>query len=139
MDPIAKQILNNLKCPQCGGQIDLFEWKSIYKGLHPDHQYNFSCVANWEHYRLFFNHWDPPFNDIEYQTVTVYDGKRMYNITQHNKSQLTNVQIFHVDAENRIIEEPIIKGFQYDKWLFDFTNTTPEKIINRVRTIMVFQ
>ena len=135
MDPIAKQILNTLKCPLCKARIDLLDWKDVSDGR----KYNFCCSSNWEHYRNFFVHWQPVIY-IEYETVVIYEGHRKYHLTQYDDNR-TEIFIYDVDAENRIIDDKDKKKpvFRYDKKLFDFSNTNQEKIINRVKTILVFQ
>lgn len=134
MDPIAKAILNSLKCPICQSRIDLLDWKDRSDGK----KYNFCCSSNWEHYRCFFVHWEPVFR-IEYETVIVYEGKHQYRITQYD-TQRTEIFIHNVDAENNIIDSRG-KGpgkFEYPKHLFDFAKTNREKLVNRVKTILVF-
>lgn len=135
MDPLVKQTLNTFRCPICKGQVDLLDWKQ--KGSR--YIYNFCCVNEWEHYRLFFVHWEPVLR-VEYETVVIYEGRHKYEITQFG-TNITEIQIFNVDPENRVIEDPQkkISKFSYPKHLFDFAQTNRDKILNRVRTILVFQ
>jgi hypothetical protein len=129
-------MLNSMRCPICGGQIDLVGWKV----KQPTRKYNFGCVANWEHYRFFFVHWEQP-PRIEYETVTLYEGRHQYVIIQYDSNGDNNIEIFiyEVDAENRIIDTKKPSKFSYSKKMFDFAHTNREKIVNRVKTILVFQ
>lgn len=133
MDPIARQILNTLKCPLCQSQIDFY----IVNNSHNMYRYNFGCVVDWQHYRFKFDYSDILFK-IEYETVMVYDNNYLYNITQYCDNR-TEIVINTVDAEHRIIDNKKKILFNYDKRLFDFTKTNQEKIINRIKTILVFQ
>lgn len=118
----------------CHGQIDLVDWTV----KQPGRKYNFCCVNDWEHYRIFFIHWESVINFIEYETAVVYEGRHKYEITQQNNE--THLLIYKVDAENRVIDENEPNAnFVYDKHLFDFSKTNREKIVNRVKTILVFQ
>jgi YHS domain-containing protein len=135
VDPIAKAILNSIKCPICQSGIDLLDWKDRSDGK----KYNFCCSSNWEHYRNFFVHWEPVFR-VEYETVVVYEGKHKYQVTQYEDNR-TEIFIFKVDPEGRVADfgrEPPAK-FAYPKHLFDFTRTNRDKLVNRVKTILVFQ
>ena len=135
MDPIVKQTLNALRCPICKGQVDLLDWKQKRVPL----DYNYCCANDWEHYRLLFVHWEPVLI-IKHETVVVYEGRHKYQITQfQNKG--TEIFIFDVDLENRVIEDPQKKNpnFSYDKHLFDFSKSNRDKIVNRIKTILVFQ
>ncbi len=108
-------------------------------------KYNFTCSSNWEHYRIFFVHWEPVCR-IEYETVIIYEGKHQYRISQFAPdkrfpSERTEIYISEVDKENRILSSKDKKPFppiSFEKKIFDFANTTREKIVNRVRTILVF-
>ena len=137
MDPLVKIILNSLKCPICQSQIDLLDWKDKRQGKH----YNFGCVNNWEHYRLFLVHWEPVLR-VEYETVVVYEGRHKYEVSQ-SENNVTDIFIYNVDPEGRVIEQKDKPGpsskFSYNKKLFDFSNTNREKVVNRVKTILVFQ
>ncbi len=139
MDPIVKKILNSLRCPICKGQIDLVEAK---KGN------NFGCVREPHHYSFFFVHWEQPYR-IEHEDVAVYYGKHLYEIRQYHYTSTggthpqtctdTVIYIKEVDKEFRVIEKAKVERFEYNKTLFDFQQTDKDKIINRVRTILVFQ
>lgn len=141
MDPLVKKILNSLRCPICKSQIDLFQAKKKNGN-------NFACATNHTHYAMFFVSWDLPYR-IEQEDVQVYSGNYLYEIRQHHylsppslppmKCNETLIYIKEVDKELRVIEKGKLLKFQYPQLLFDFQNTTNEKIINRVKTILVFQ
>jgi hypothetical protein len=140
MDKIAKQILNSLRCPVCGGQIDLISWTKLERK--PKDQ-NFSCVYDPEHYGIWFVHWEQPVR-LEMERATVYEGSHQYQVFQQHwingaRATSTKVVISEVDPEHRIIETKDKKVFQYDKHLFDFTKVSREKLVNRIKTILVFQ
>lgn len=69
----------------------------------------------------------------------MYEGKHQYHLTQYDDNR-TELFVYDVDAENRILDVKDKKPFlaRYSQKMFDFTNTTREKIINRVKTILVF-
>jgi hypothetical protein len=144
LDKAVKVILNSLKCPICKSQVDLYDYmaprpKSI--------GYNFSCVAEYYHYRMWFPHWDSPAL-IDYDQVEVFEGRFRYRIDQYYtigrtvypvRSTSTIIEVQVVDGENHIIEEIRPKIFQYNKILFNWSTTNRDKIINRVKTILTFQ
>ena len=130
MDPELKAFLNTLKCPLCDGQIE--GTKVCY------------CAYNREHYS-FYCDWDTRHN-IDYETVIIYEGRHKYDITQYHPPfyhEITVITIYNIDAEYRVIEkkngEKKTPPFTFDKKLFNFSQTTREKIVNRVKTILVFQ
>src|SRR5574339_669465 len=137
MDKVAKLILNSLKCPVCGGQIDLISWTKLDRK--PKDQ-NFSCVDDPEHYGIWFVHWEQPVR-IESEQATVYEGKHQYKVFQQHwfggvQASSTKIVISEVDPEQRIIDSVEKKIFYYDKHLFDFKKTTRDKLVNRVKTIL---
>jgi hypothetical protein len=141
MDKVAKLILNSLKCPVCGGQIDLLDWTKLEQK--PKDQ-NFSCVYDPEHYGVWLVHWEHPIR-LEFERATVYEGHHQYMVSQHHwmegvPHQRTTVLIRKVDPEHRILDTEKPKLFTYDqKLLFDFTKTNREKLVNRIKTILTFQ
>jgi hypothetical protein len=144
MDKAAKLILNSLRCPICKSQIDMLGHAQLsHKKQRP---YNYCCASNAEHYGLWFIHWEQPIR-IESETAIVYDGCYQYEIKQQHsgpgllapKPDYTEITVRKVDAENRIIDNIKPKVFDYYKRLFDFANTTRDKIVLRIRTILVFQ
>lgn len=140
MDKVAKQLLNSLRCPICSGQIDLLDWTKLESK--PKDQ-NFSCVHDPEHFGIFLVHWEQPIR-LEQERATVYDGKYRYRVTQYHyfndiPNPRTHIEIREVDPEHRIKELISMKEFFYQKHLFDFTKTNKEKLVSRIKTILVFQ
>lgn len=137
-----KAMLATLKCPVCQSKIELAPISSKRGGN------NFSCVADNKHYGLFIVHWELPVR-IESETVRVYDDKYLYEIDQFHtltipnhkatKSNETILFIREVDKERNIVKNGKIEQLQFPQILFDFKNTTEQKILNRVKTILVFQ
>lgn len=142
-DPAVKTILKALRCPICGGALDLYELKPKAEQV-----YNFCCVNDWEHYRMWFVHWEPLLR-VEYEKVVLYEGDYQYAIVQNNygndKNHLfgvngdTTITISKVDPEKRIIETLKPKNFWYTKKFFDFNQTNRDRIVNRIKTILTFQ
>jgi hypothetical protein len=137
-----KSLLNPLKCPVCKSKIDLAAPSSKKGGN------NFACVTDNAHYGLFIVHWELPVR-IESETVKVYDHKYLYEIDQFHtltipnrkatKSNETIIFIREIDKNRNIVKHGKIDQLQFSQILFDFQNTNQEKIINRVKTILVFQ
>jgi hypothetical protein len=101
--------------------------------------YNFCCANNWEHYHLWFPHWDPPAT-IQYEEAVVYNGRYKFVINQSLVSDTTTLIIYEVDAEGNVIGDTYPKSMlSYSPKMFDFSKTNREKILNRVKTILVFQ
>ena len=112
-DPF-KDYLNTLKCPVCQGQVD---------GVSSP----FYCAQIREHYQTFING-DLPYAPYR-EVVVFYDTKfRRYQITQHGHTEIVVWDTVSTKA-------PIT----FDFMLFDFSNTTREKMLHRLRTILVFQ
>ncbi len=139
MDKVAKLILNSLRCPVCRGQIDLFDWaKPVSKKGH-----NFGCVYDPEHYGIYFVHWDLPIR-IEKETATIYNKSHKYEIEQSSyvsgrPFQSTRIRMWDIDAEQRVINSSEFKDFTFNKHLFDFAKTNKDKLLSRIKTILVFQ
>ena len=131
MDSIVKQTLNKLKCPICKSQIDLMDWSIKYSIK----KYNFCCVDNWEHYCLYLVHWEPIIR-IDYEKVIVYEGRYKYEIMRSDIC--TDIFTSRVDIEHNILQDSP-KLYSNAKRLFDFSNTNKEKLLNRIKTILVFQ
>lgn len=133
MNSPLKQFLNSLYCPICGGQIDC---------ILNNRQFNYGCASNIEHYRLWIDRTDvfPPI--VEYEVVVFYENCLRYLIRQHYKIatvDFTEINISKTNAENVVIDHIPIKSLTYDKCLFDFSISNKEKMLNRIKTILVFQ
>lgn len=103
-DKHIKLILNTLKCPICKGQVDLYDYlKKTAKST----QYNFCCSNDYEHYRMWFPHWDAP-PVINYDVVDVYEGRHKFRIDQRYLSKTgikTTIDIWEIDAERHLVNE----------------------------------
>lgn len=133
MDPIAKALLNSLRCPLCSGQLDLrASWLSPSKVK----DYNFFCVNDFSHYGIFLVHWEHPIR-IEQEGVIVNEYPHSFKISQWGNK--TEVIVYEIDLEHRVLDNVKPTEFKYEKKLFDFSRTNKEKILNRVKTILVFQ
>jgi hypothetical protein len=106
------------------------DWKIKYSIK----KYNFCCVNNWEHYCLYLVHWEPIIR-IEYEKIIVYEGRYKYEIIRDDNC--TKIFSSNVDIENNVLNNA--KLYSSDKKLFDFSNTNKEKLLNRIKTILVFQ
>lgn len=151
MDPLVKQILNSLRCPQCRAGIDLRSYGTQITG-----KFNYACVSDNFHYQVHLaadNGLDYPYNQpihpvITAELVVMFEEKHKYIINQSNASILgtvdeTNIEMYNIDPEGRVVEDKkkrkLVKSFHYDKKLFDFAHTNKEKIFSRIKTILVFQ
>jgi hypothetical protein len=69
--------------------------------------------------------------------VTIFEGSHQFDIVQ--KSGHTKITIRDIDPEERILDNVKPKVFKYEKELFDFSKTNRDKILNRIKTILMFQ
>lgn len=134
MDPLVKALLNSLRCPLCKGQMDLKNVSTRKK------DFNFFCVNNFEHYAIFLNHWNLP-PKIEEDAVIIYEKEKQFRVYQQYFSPdgYTQITVRETDLEGRLIENSPPSVFSYNKNLFDFAFSNQEKILNRIKTILVFQ
>jgi len=122
MNPFFKKIINLMKCPICGGQLE---------GIS-----NFYCVYDKKHYALYINNYDVVFQIIK-EEVLIFDKLKAYEILQCNTA--TYIYVYNLDGFGNIINPYIKKpDFTFDKYLFDFQSSNKEKILNRIKTILVF-
>lgn len=133
MDPVTKSLLNFLRCPICRGQLDLL---SLVANPKKNKEYNFFCVNDYRHYGIFLVHWDYPIR-VDQEGVTVFEGSHQFDIVQ--KGGHTTITMYEIDPEERILDNIKPKVFTYDKDLFVFSQTNRDKIVNRIKTILVFQ
>jgi hypothetical protein len=114
-----------MKCPVCGGQID---------GVS-----SFHCAFSKRHYNVVIDTDSSPFRIIR-EYVRVNDGKKQYYIIQ-TQSQ-TEIYIFQLNGDYEVVlpnkMEPAPKSIKFDKKLFEFSQTNREKLVNKVKTIIVF-
>jgi hypothetical protein len=111
----------------------LLDWRDRSDGRF----YNFCCSSRWEHYRLFFAHWEQGLT-IECETIIVYQNGKKFEVNQMD-DQTTDIYVFEVDGENRVIEGNQPKPVKFSHWLFDFANTTRDKMAHRLETLLVFR
>jgi hypothetical protein len=134
MNKAIKIILNSLRCPICLGQVDLIDWMAPKA---KSTSYNFCCAAQYDHYKLWFPHWES--TQVGYDVVKVYEGRYLHTIMQRYPVAQTSISTQSVDAEGHLIDAAAPKTFAYNKILFDWSKTTKGKIISKIRTILTFQ
>lgn len=132
MNPEAKKLLNSMGCPICKSQLDLVGFQRI-----ASKDYNFYCVNEPHHYGIYLNHWDiVPVIHSEYLSVSEYPYK--YNIYQYLIGTIkTSIGIWEIDLEGNI--QTTVKKIEFSGKMFDFNNSNTEKILNRIKTLLVFQ
>ena len=125
MDPVLKAFLNSIKCPVCGGQIE---------GVT-----RFHCAFSKNHYNLNINTDVTPF-EITYENVKINDGHKQYMVAQEPNK--TEIYVFQLNGDYEVIQPDKSKPYPiagtFDKKLFNLTQTTREKLLNRIKTIIVF-
>ena len=132
MDKVAKQFLNSLRCPICSAQIDMIAVRAIDFS-------NFACVKDQYHYNFYYQYLRAPYVIIQ-ETVRLYDKDRLYEVFQSCDGSLsTEITVKYIDKEFRVIDKKKVLNFRYDKKLFDFSKSNKDSILNRVKTILVFQ
>lgn len=109
----------------CGGQIEGTT--------------KFYCAFTKTHYNLNINSEVTPF-EITSETVKVNDGRKQYMV--HQTPDKTEIYLFQLDGDYRVIQPdkskpyPMIKAF--DKKIFNFSQLNREKLVNKIKTIIVF-
>ncbi len=102
--------------------------------------FNYACARDNTHYRIMFDVWSPAV--IRYENVWIYEGKHLFDIDQYI-SGMCIVRMADIDPEGRIIPDKSGSNYPYsirfEKKLFDFQQTSREKILNRIKTVLVFQ
>ena len=123
MDPLLKAILNLLRCPVCGGQIE-----GVSK---------FYCATNRDHYNVRFGSDTAPYI-IASEKVIILDSPRQYEIIQNANS--TTIYVWKVNGDNiRIIDKVNPPNpLSFDKKLFNFAQINRERLLNKLKTIIVF-
>lgn len=114
-----------MKCPVCGGQIE-----GVSK---------FHCAFSKQHYNIVINDDVIPFTIVR-EHVRVNDGHKQYYIIQ--SANETEIYVHQLNGDYEIIPpdktKPAPKSLKFDKKIFNFLQTNREKLVNRVRTIIVF-
>lgn len=126
-----RELLNGLRCPVCGGQIDI----AYVSGS------NYGCVNDPYHYNLRVD--TASISDLAFisqEMITLYDSKYRYDILRiHGESIKTRVEMFNIDGEKRVIFSFKDKFVEIDGDAFDFNNFDSKKALNRIKTILLFQ
>jgi len=124
-----KTILNSLKCPLCKCPVD----------INPVKNYNYGCALNPTHYRVMF---DYSLSKIKYQTLSfcVEDNKYIITINDFGKpiGFKTEIIFRKLDGNGLELFSHKEKKIILEGNLFDFTNFTEEKYLNRIHTILAF-
>lgn len=132
---VLKVFLNTLRCPVCGGLIDMFEGRAVRR------RFNYACAADYKHYGIYVNvELSPPF--IEEEVLEISDKNHMYMIIQFHdqflNKHMCNIDSFDINGDGNIVGSS--KGhFSFHKTLFDFKNSNKVKLLNKIKTILVFQ
>jgi len=138
LNPEIKKILNSLKCPVCNCQIDMTnDSQYLYKCS------QYCCVSNSKHYTIYIISYDDK-AFIELETVIIYDGNFQYEIRKRyiqdlNSSINTTLYIRKVDDENRILDNFKMKVIALNGSHFEFNKTNSIKMLNRIKTLLLFQ
>ena len=103
---------------------------------------NYACAANYQHYGIWLDTEElPPFITEEYALAET--ESKFYLIVQYHNRFLSRHQTViitgDVDGDGNIIDNKVKKQFTFNKALFDFKSVGKEKLINKVKTILVFQ
>jgi hypothetical protein len=114
-----------MKCPVCGGQIE-----GVTK---------FHCAFSKNHYQLRIDDEIVPFRII-HETVQVIDGHKQYRVYQSENE--TEIYVSQLNGDYEIIPpdktKPAPKSIKFDKKIFNFLQTNREKLLTRIKTILVF-
>lgn len=114
-----------MRCPVCGGQID-----GVSK---------FHCAFSKQHYSVVIDNDNFPIS-ITREYVRVNDGHKQYYIIQ--SANETEIYVFQLNGDYEIIPpdktKPAPKSIKFDKRLFNFSQINREKLLNRIKTIIVF-
>lgn len=128
MNRDLKFLLNSLKCPICSAQIDII---SCGSGA------NYGCVNNTSHYVLKILDEEFPYTKIFKEKIKFTKNSKLYIIEQIYGENISNIWIYSVDLENRIIESRKRKYKIINFKLFDFQNFDIGKAINRVNNVFL--
>lgn len=124
MDPLLKHLINSIKCPLCGGQIE-------------GQSKRFYCVLNDSHYTFHIPGEDPPWL-ITQENMVLSDDKREYEILQELDG--TDIYVWKIDADGHRLADKnsLANPFHFDKPIFNFAHLTKDQILNKCRTILLF-
>lgn len=112
-----------MSCPVCGAQIE-----GVSK---------FHCAANMDHYSIKFESDTWPIRILS-EKVIVNDNHRQYEVIQNDN--YTAIYVYDLDGDNnRIIKKghtPV--PLTLNQKLFQFSKTNREKLLTRIKTVLVF-
>lgn len=119
----------------CHGQIDMYDGPSA-----APFKFNYGCANDFRHYRIMFDSFASS-GAIRYENILLYEGKHLFDVDQYI-SGMTVVRMADIDPEGRIVanKEGLLyhSSLRFEKKLFDFQQTNREKILNRIKTVLVF-
>lgn len=122
-----KAYYNTLKCPVCGGQLD---------GNAQSDNFVLNCVYDKNEYLVHFN----VINNIPViinEEVRMNHNKHRFVIEQ---AEFTKISTYNVDSEGWVIGIlPARKALEFQGKLFNFQAINKEKLIKRLKIILVFQ
>ncbi len=143
---LARKILNSMRCPLCGGQIDL----RSYKARKVTGGFNYGCATFPEHYQIKLDTWTD-FNDavLKEEAVNIEDGKRLYRaIFFHPESKGTpgyqflndtGLTTWDIDPEGRCIEGTQSQTVWFKGDAIGFRQPGKDRILKRIKTLLTFQ
>jgi hypothetical protein len=109
----------------CGGQIE-----GVSK---------FHCAFSKSHYNIVIDDDVIPFTIIR-EYVRLNDGKKQYYIIQ--SANETEIYVFQLNGDYEVIPpdktKPAPKTIKFDQKIFNFLQTNREKLLTRIKTILVF-
>lgn len=130
-----KQYLNSVRCPMCNCGLDGSPWQKTGSWIY--------CVYDPNHYRQFVDV-DEVLDllSIRFEGIIIKTTIKKYSITKsyHNGAiKFTTIAVNIIDGNGDIIEgsdkkESVVEG--------DVINLTPfnkEKVIERIKTVLLFQ
>lgn len=140
-----KEYVNSLLCPicKCGleGTPNRYGVDQRYSGTE---HLKLTCVENPGHYSHVM-YWDTTADPIivyhNNQILEIDIKKRRYRIEKvyvQNIVQWTKVVSYHINGDGDILDSLGIKSVSIPEDCFDFTTFNQEKIIKRLKTILMF-
>jgi hypothetical protein len=119
-------ILNNMKCPICNNQLDIY-FKNKYV-----------CVSNFDHYQVTLSISDYAIVD---EKISIYDTSSRYVISKKyfTNGMKTTITSQDIDLEGRLIFSFEIKTLIVDYDCFDFKSINIDDFINRIKIMFTFQ
>ena len=131
MDQIITSVINKIRCPICQFQI---------KDGTPDvmeSRFNFCCENYSYHYRLWipFNGIDSP--KIQYDNLFICDEQKyQFIIDQRYLANITTIKMYSMYTYHL---DRIYAKFKYNQIMFDYSNLNYNKILNKIKMILLYQ